>query len=82
MRKPPRRALQYAVYAPEEEVVGFITGLGVGAAATAASGGNWGIGLVAGAAAGGGAAINTGLVLAGIDAACNNCVPKAPANRG
>ena len=74
----PRRALQFAVYAPAEEVVGLFTGFTSGAATTAASGGHLGLGLAAGTAAGAGAAVNTGLVLAGINAACNGCVPKAP----
>jgi hypothetical protein len=75
---PPRRALQFVQYAPAEEVVGLFTGFAIGAATTAASGGNLGLGLAVGTAAGAGAAVNTGLVLAGVDAACQGCVPKVP----
>ena len=75
----PRRALKFAQYASEEGVVGVMTGLGVAEAATAASGGNVLLGGIAGLAAGGGAALDTGLVLAGINAACNGCVQTAPA---
>ena len=75
----PRRALKFAQYASEEGVVGVMTGLGVAEAATAASGGNFLLGGIAGLAAAGGAALDTGLVLAGINAACNGCVQTAPA---
>ena len=75
---PPRRALHFQQYAPEEGLVGLLTGFTVGAATTAATGGNLLLGLAAGTAAGGGAAINTGLVLAGVDMACQGCVPKVP----
>jgi hypothetical protein len=72
--RPPSRALKFAQYAPEEQAVALGVGLGVGGAATTASGGNLMVGVLAGTAAAAGSAINTGIALASINALCNGCV--------